>query len=82
MQSLGSTRLDLREIITVSYLMYILKEHYSLMDNPRNSDIRQYILLIVKQFTTRVVYLHNNYSCTYTVVYNRVKNVHVSVETS
>lgn len=54
MQPLGSTDLDLREIITVSYLMYVLKEHYSLVDGDSNIEIRQYILLIVKQFMTRV----------------------------
>ena len=59
MQPLGSTGLDLRDILTVSYLMHSLKEHYSLVDtNAGNEEIRQYILLIVKQFTTRVrVYL-------------------------
>ena len=54
MSSLGSTQLDLREIATVSYLMYVLREHYSLVTNKDSQEIRPYLLLIVKQFTTRV----------------------------
>ena len=55
MQPLGGTGLDLRDIMTVSYLVHSLKEHYSLVDtNTGNEEIRQYVLLIIKQFTTRV----------------------------
>ena len=55
MSRLGTTSLDLRDIIGVSQLMFILKEHYSLTDGKKtHRDIRPYLILMVKQFVTKV----------------------------
>ena len=54
MQRLGNTSLDLRDVIGVSYLMYVLKEYYSLEVDQRHEEIRPYLILIVKQFVTKV----------------------------
>ena len=54
LHKLGSTPLDLRTLIGVPFLMFVLKEHYSVTQKPHNSTIRPYILLIVKQFVSRV----------------------------
>lgn len=50
---LGNTSLDLREVVGMEQLMFILKEYYSLSPS-QTSDIRPYILLIAKQFVARV----------------------------
>lgn len=58
MQKLGTTSLDLRVVIGVSQLMFILKEHYSLSTGQSyHQDIRPYLILMVKQFVTRVSYM-------------------------
>ena len=54
MQRLGKTSLDLRDVIGVSYLMYVLKEYYSLKVDQRHEEIRPYLILIVKQCVTKV----------------------------
>lgn len=57
---LGNTTLDLRDVVGVGQLMFILKEYYSLASSSSSSsasshaDIRPYILLIAKQFIIRV----------------------------
>lgn len=64
-QRLGHTSLDLRAVVGVGQLMFILREHYShpsFTFSPSSSssssllpsDIRPYILLIAKQFVIRV----------------------------
>lgn len=57
MQRLGTTSIDLRDVIGVSQLMFILKEYYGLASKEEkraNGDIRPYILLMIKQFVTKV----------------------------
>ena len=50
---LGNTSLDLREVVGMEQLMFILKEYYCLSSAHAN-DVRPYILLIAKQFVARV----------------------------
>ena len=55
MSKLGTTSLDLRDIIGVNQLMFILKEHYTLTNGKKtNRDIRPYLILMIKQFVTKV----------------------------
>jgi hypothetical protein len=59
---LGKTGLALHELVGVSQLLFILKEHYSLVggagergDGEDRSKVRAYLLLIIKEFITKVM---------------------------
>ena len=55
MSRLHTTSLDLCDIIGVSQLMIISKEHYSLTERRKtHSDIRPCLILMAKQFVTEV----------------------------
>ena len=69
-RTLGKTGLALHELAGVGQLLFILKEHYSLVGGARGdgedrSKVRAYLLLIVKEFITKVtkgmLYIHNVY---------------------
>ena len=55
---LGSTGLDLRVCVGVSRIVFILREYYSvaveLTSAKKNSKIRPYLLLLAKEFATKV----------------------------
>ena len=57
---LGKTGLLLHELVSVSQLVFILKEHYSLVtvgardDENNRSKVRAYLLLIIKEFIAKV----------------------------
>lgn len=58
-RTLGNTGLVLHELVGVHQLLFILKEHYSLVGEPREdeesrSKVRAYLLLIVKEFVSKV----------------------------
>ena len=58
-RTLGKTGLALHELVGVPQLLFILKEHYSLVDGEREdgqerSKVRAYLLLIIKEFIAKV----------------------------
>ena len=58
-RTLGKTGLVLHELVGVPQLLFILKEHYSLVSGPKEdeesrSKVRAYLLLIVKEFVSKV----------------------------
>lgn len=57
--TLGKTGLALHELVGVGQLLFILKEHYSLVGGARGdgedrSKVRAYLILIIKEFITKV----------------------------
>ena len=69
---LGKTGVHLREFVGVAQLMFILREYYSLTGDGESvekcSKVRPYLLLIVKQFVTKV--LESLYYCVLWVNYD------------
>lgn len=58
-RTLGRTGLVLHELVGVPQLLFILKEHYSLVGGPieeeeNRSKVRAYLLLIIKEFVAKV----------------------------
>lgn len=55
---LGTTGVHLRELVGVAQLLFILREYYSLTGDAesvqKHSEVRPYLLLIIKQFVTKV----------------------------
>lgn len=55
---LGNTGVYLRELVGVAQLLFILREYYSLTGDAesvqKHSEVRPYLLLIIKQFVTKV----------------------------
>ena len=57
MRPLGMSGLDLRECVGVSQLLFILREYYGLTGEGAevHAEVRPYLLLIVKEFVTKVM---------------------------
>ena len=55
---LGIKGVYLRELVGVAQLLFILREYYSLTGDAesilKHSEVRPYLLLIIKQFVTKV----------------------------
>ena len=55
MKPLGNTGLNLQELVGVPQLIFILQEYYSLTASEGHPEVRPYLLLIVKEFVTKVL---------------------------